>query len=106
MAATPPDISFDLDAVERPADQIRPIFKVNVGGKVIEMQDPAELDWQDLAEVGDPVGLLAYAVSDEDREHIRKQNIPAWKFGELIDAYQKHYKLDELQKQARRRQGR
>lgn len=101
----PVDVDFDLDAEERDPSEIKPPFRTNVGGRVITMTDPAEIDWQDLMEIGDPAMFLRYAMSKEDREHVAGLRIPGWKLGLLVEKYQKHYGLDEQLAKARR-QGR
>lgn len=86
-------IDFNLDTVER-EKQYSP-FKVNVAGRVIYMRDPAELDWKDLLKIENPAHFLRYAVSEDDREFLREQKIEGWRFGKLIEAYQKHYGLGD-----------
>jgi len=102
----PQEISLDLDAVERPEKDVVPPFAVKVGGKRIEMTDPDEIDWKDLAELDDPIGFLRYALNDEDRAHLREVDLPGWKFRRLMDGYMAHYKLNERVAEAQRMQGR
>lgn len=99
------NIVLDLDAAERP-DEKQPPFVVKIGGRPITMEDPAELDWQDLVEIQEPEGFLRYAVSDDDREHLYNQSMPGWKLNLLMGDYMKHYKVDKRLEQAQREQRR
>lgn len=38
-----------------------------------------------------PAEFLKTAISQEDRDYIRRQGVPSWKFGKLIEAYRRHY---------------
>ena len=81
-------------------------FVAVLAGREIVFSDPAELDWQDLLEIGDPVDFLRYVVSKEDREFIHKQKLAAFKFNRLMEAFMTYYELDEKLEQARREQRR
>lgn len=94
-------VDFDLDAATREHDEVIRPFAVNFRGKVITMTDPAEIDWQDLLTIHNPADFLRHCVSEEDRRHIRKQRgVEGWRFGELMDAYMTHYKLEEKLRRA------
>lgn len=100
----PEEITLNLDTVERPGGPIKP-FSAVVEGRRIVMTDPEDIDWQDLLEIEDPLDFLRHCVSDEDRTYLRGVKIPGWKFGVLMERYQKHYKLDEKIREAQRQQG-
>jgi hypothetical protein len=103
------NISLDLDAVERPAEDVKPPFVVQVGGKAVTMTDPAEFDWEDLLDIQNPQDFLRYCLNDEDREHFRNTSFPGWKLNVLMESYMKHYDLDKRMRQAQeeeRRAGR
>lgn len=100
--ATAPKINLDLDAVQKDEDEVFEPFVVNIAGRTITMTDPADLDWQDLAEIENPVDFLRYCVAEEDRRHIYKQRIPGWKLGKLMEAYNTHYDLERRTAQAER----
>lgn len=102
----PENVNLNLDAVERPAEDRVDPFKVVVGGRVITMTDPEEIDWQDLLTIEDPIQFLEFCVSEEDRDYLAEQKIPGWKFGHLIQGYQKHFKIDKKIAQAQREQAR
>lgn len=104
MSATPEKITFNLDELERPAEEKVEPFVVVIAGRPITMTDPAELDWQDLLEIENPTDFLRHCVSSDDRRFIADQAIPGWKFGKLIETYMFHYKMDEQIAKARRQQ--
>ena len=89
------NIILDLDTVERPAEDVVAPFVVTVKGRVITMTDPEEFDWQDLLTIQTPQDFLRYCTTAEDREFLRDLKMPGWKFGQLMKAYQKHYKIDQ-----------
>lgn len=97
----PQDIDFDLDAYERPAEEIIPDFKIKLGGKVIVMTNPDEIDWKDLLDITDPVAFLRHSVSAEDRAHILGLDLPSHKFGKLMSAYYAHFHIEERMEKAR-----
>lgn len=100
----PGTVDLDLDALERPAEEasIQP-FTVKIAGRTITMTDPQEIDWQDLVDLESPVEFMRHCVNDDDRAHIRKQSIPGWKIGQLMEAYMEHYRLEDRIAQAQRR---
>ena len=100
------NIVLDLDAVERPAEDIVPPFVVNVAGRLITMSDPEEFDWQDLLNIQTPQDFLRYCVSADDRDYLRDLKMPGWKFGALMKGYQRHYKIDAKLEEYDREQGR
>lgn len=99
--ALPKDINVNLDDLER-EESYKP-FAIQLGGRRIEMVDPAEIDWQDLLEIENPVYFLRYALSEEkpedeelsDKDFFKAQKIPGWKLGKIIELYTKHYGLDK-----------
>ena len=100
---TPP-LDLDLDSVEReyPRTKVAPKpYIVKWAGKVIQMIDPAELDWQDVIDVDDGPSLLKVAIRDEDKEHVETAPLPAWKLQLVFEGYMKHFGLGEPGKQRR-----
>lgn len=85
-------IALNLDALER-EDAAEP-FVVVVGGKEVEFIDPAELDWEELAEFDSPRDFVNMALDDESRDHVLAQKLPGWKFKALWDGYQAHFGVD------------
>lgn len=97
----PVNVDFDLDAYERPADEIIPPFVVRLGGRVIEMQNPDDIDWKDLLDITDPVNFLRHSVTKEERNHIFSLNIPGHKLNAMMERYQEHFKIEEKMEKAR-----
>lgn len=91
MAESTPKIVLNLDEFER--KNTKDPFTVVVGGKPITFTDPEEMDWEDLAELDSPGDFIDLCLNDEDREHVYAQNLPAFKFKKLWEAYQQHYDL-------------
>lgn len=100
------NLTLDLDALERPAKDVKPPFTVKVGDRVLTMQDPEELDWQDLLDLQHPIDFLQYVLSDDDRQHLMNQNMPGWKLSKLMDKYTKHFDIDKKMREAEREQRR
>ena len=94
---------LDLDAEVRPASEVKPPFVVALGGREITLRDPSEIDWRDLVDLEDGLDVLRVAMSPEDREFLAGQEIEAWRFNRLVEAYHTHYNLDELTRKAERR---
>ena len=103
VTSLPVDVDFDLDAAQRPVNDVKPPFKSRIGGRVVEFSDPEELDWKDLLDIEDPVGFLRYSVSEDDRIHIVGQKMPGWKLGQLMEAYQQHYGFEDKIAEAKRK---
>jgi hypothetical protein len=85
------EIALDLDALEH--KNAKAPYKVNVGGKVVEAFDPETMNWEDLAALDSPGDFVDLCFSEEDREHIYDQGLPAFKFKKLWEGYQHHYDL-------------
>lgn len=99
-----PDLSvvLDLDAYERPEEDIKPPFVVKVEGRKITFNDPAEIDWQVLASVEVPADLFSVSMSREDRLFFRGLKMPTHKFTKLMQAYYEHYDFEEKIRAAKR----
>lgn len=97
-----PGVVLDLDAYERPESEVKPPFVVKVGGKKITFEDPAEIDWQDLAMVSVPADLFSVSMSREDRRYFREQKMPGHKFNHLMKAYYDYYDFEEKIRAAKR----
>ncbi len=84
-------IAVNLDELERknPKDP----FVAVIGGREITFTDPEEMDWEDLAALDSPGDFVDMCTTDDDREHIYNQKLPAFKFKKLWEAYQQHYDL-------------
>ena len=101
VTTLPVDIDFDLDSYERPAEEVIEPYRVKIGGKVITMTNPDDIDWKDLLDITDPVGFLRHSVSAEDRTHILGLQLESWRFGKLMDGYYTHFHIEERMEKAR-----
>jgi hypothetical protein len=93
-------VDFDLDAVERETTFKPFTFTVKDPKKdneprVIVLSDPAELDYQKLLEIESPIGFLRYVASQPDRDFLAQAKIEGWRLGKLMEAYYRHYNLDQ-----------
>lgn len=88
---------IDLDSLERddPAVGLPP-FAFTFEGRRIELQDPVEIDWQDLVEMSRNPGSFAMAaMSPADRKFFEQHTVPTWKIEKLVNAYQEYYDIDD-----------
>lgn len=99
-----PGVVLDLDAYERPEAEVKPPFTVKVQDRVITFEDPAEIDWQDLAGIEVPADLFSVAMSKEDRNFFRNLRMPGHKFNHLMKAYYDYYDFEEKIRSAKRQQ--
>jgi len=110
MSNTPQQITFDLDAQTRAPEDVKEPFVVNVRGRAITMTDPENFDWQDLLLIQNPNDFLRFCISDDDRIYLRgltgEHKIEGWRFGKLMEAYQRHYELDKKAEQYQQMQQR
>jgi hypothetical protein len=91
MAAADEDhVDFNLDTLEneKPGKE----FSFVLEGRKIVLQDPQNLDVFELASLraDDPAGFFRACCSDEDFAFIAEKSMPGWKFGKLIERFQKH----------------
>lgn len=91
MAESQKKIALNLDEIER--KNVKDPFVVVIGGKEITFLDPEDMDWEDLAALDSPGDFVDMCTTDEDREHIYDQKLPAFKFKKLWESYQQHYDL-------------
>jgi hypothetical protein len=57
----------------------------------IRMSDPHLIDWKIILEMEKPIELLREVLSEEDKEFLRDNPIPAEKFNILMESFFKHY---------------
>lgn len=91
MAAADEDhIDFNLDTLEleKPAKP----FTFVLDDRKITLQDPQTLDVFELASLraDDPAGFFRACCSEEDFAYIAEKSMPGWKFGKLIEQFQRH----------------
>jgi hypothetical protein len=94
MASTD-KIHLNLDEAERPDDQKFDLFAFNLKDRRIEVSDPAEIDYQDLLECETPIEFFRFTMSQDDRDFLAAQRMPAWRLGLLLEKYLTHYKAKE-----------
>ena len=82
-------IDFNLNEVKR--EDAHPVFKVRIGDRVVEMSDPAELDYETLAGMEHPTEVLKLAMTDEDFEYLMGLKLEGWRIGRLIREFREHY---------------
>ena len=91
-------VVFDLDALEREGD-VRPPFKFKHGGQVFTLSDPAEIDLQDIIEIGtNPLGnpvLMLRLLGDQYDDVVAAGPLPQWQLIPMIQAWMDHYGLAE-----------
>ncbi|HMG44996.1 MAG TPA: hypothetical protein VK611_26925 [Acidimicrobiales bacterium] len=90
--------AFDLDALEREGEDIKPPFKFKHGGKVFTLSDPAEIDLSEIVEIGTnpsgEAGLLANLMGDQYEDIVNAGKLPQWKLGPMLQAWYDHYGLE------------
>lgn len=101
VSQLPGNIVFNLDEVERPAEDIKPPFVFAFKGRELRMEDPAELDWRDLLLMDDPTQFIKLALAKDDRKWLYDQGFESWRFGKLIEAYSNHFDLEGQMRKAR-----
>ena len=85
-------VHLNLDTFEYERGE-REQFAFVLGGRRIVMTDPADVDWQDLAEMDDPFTLAETCMTEEDASYFLEYRMPAKKMQELVKTFQKHYGL-------------
>lgn len=60
----------------------------------IVLANPHDIDWKTLLEMEKPLELLKECLTAGDREFLRDNPIPNWKFTKLMEAFFKHYGFD------------
>jgi hypothetical protein len=91
-----PDVALDLDTLEREGVRAD-AFRFTHDGRIYEMVDPQEIDWQDLLSgFRNPALFIRYALRPEDAASFFGTRVPAWKMTALMERYQKHYGLPDL----------
>lgn len=106
VSTLPERFDLDLDSWEPKPEDVKPPFKVKLGGRVITMTDPRDEDWQDLLDLSQPVDFLRVCMSDEDRKHVLslrgEKKLASRKLNQLMESFMEHYEIDEQIRQAQR----
>lgn len=88
-------VALDLDSLER--EDRREPFTFLHGGRVYEIIDPRDMDWQEqLRGMGDPIYFLQHAMSSDDVKAFFETKTPAWKLDRITRAYQEHFGMPSL----------
>lgn len=89
-------ILLDLDAEQRPVDQVKPPFTFNWHDRVITLTDPAELTYDQLLQVEQPAQFLRFCASQEDRDFLASSGnqLEGWRLGVLLERFFKHFGYD------------
>lgn len=95
-------VVLDLDAVERPTEDIKDPYTVKVGDRVITFIDPASADWRDLLYINSPADLFNVALSEDDAAYIRGRAMEGWRFNVLMKGYYEYYGLEDKIREAQR----
>lgn len=98
-----PGVTLDLDALERPAKDIKPPFVVKVNERKITFADPNDMDWRDVASVQIPADLFHVALSKEDRNFLLDQELSTFRMAALFKGYYDHYDFEQRVRDAQRR---
>lgn len=96
-----PGVILDLDLEAEAADRDKKApFVFKLGGREIEMQDPADVDWRELSGINEPGDLFRVALTREDRRFLIEQKLPMKSFNKLVEAYSDYYDLAERVREA------
>lgn len=86
-------IQLNLDSVDR--ERVYESFHFVLGGRKIQMIDPAELPWQFLENLDREMDVITEAMTEDDRKFFMAQDkLPAWKLERLVRDYQDHFGID------------
>ncbi len=86
-------VDINLDEIEREQDEVKAPFAFVVEGQRFTLTDPADLDWKQLLEIDDPVAFFRYCMPQPQKTAFKELDVPGWKLGKIIEAFQKHYGL-------------
>lgn len=98
------DVDFDFDTIEQDPKDVKPPFRATIAGRLLTATSPDDMDWQDTVLIENPVEILEFVMSKEDRRHLKDQNVPNWKLAKFMEAYSIHFGLDDRMRQAQREQ--
>lgn len=91
-APPPPDVTLNLDALEREGGDPEP-FTFLYNGRVFQMRDPGDVDWQDLMQWDlNPLVAVRGALVDGVDEFFASP-MKSWRMQALQRAYLKHFGL-------------
>lgn len=96
MASTD-HIDLNLDTAERPADQVKPPFAFAWKGRRVVLTDPADVDYQNLLEIENPLQFLRYTATQEDRDFLasKEGSMEGWRLNLMMESYYKHFGMSK-----------
>lgn len=86
-------VHFNLDTATRD-EEFEPFVAV-VKDRKLTISDPAEVDYQHLLGIENPLEFLRFCMSQEDRDFLADQHFESWRLGMLLEMFLKHYKASE-----------
>ncbi len=93
-AAPAVKVTLDLDALEREGDKKAP-YSFRVGGEVFVLNDPREMDWQDLLIAQrTPLMFIQLCMGREVYERFLAIRIPEWAMEKLITDFFGYYGME------------
>lgn len=95
-------IALNLDLEEKDEKDQFPPFKIVLFEREMELIDPTDMDYRDLAAIDDAIDFSRFAFSLEDREFLNDKIVPGWMFGRIFDKYNEHFGLTKRIAEARR----
>lgn len=91
-AASEPKVDLSLDDLEK--ERPRDPFRIAINKRTIELSDPQDIDWLDLADLeDDPARFVVLCMSEDDAEFFLAQALPSWKMNTLMESFMRHYGL-------------
>lgn len=86
-----PDISINLDTLERETPPAKPFSAVVKGTRYV-FRDVNDIDWKVIVMAEqNPMLFVSSAVEDKQRDEFIALDIPSWKMQKLITMYREHF---------------
>lgn len=87
-----PKVNLSLDDLEK--ENRKDPYRITLRGRVIELQDPQDIDWLVLAELeDDPVRFVTECMTDDDADFFMEKKLESWKVEELMKDFMRYYGL-------------
>jgi hypothetical protein len=86
-------VDLNLDEIEREQSEVKAPFAFTLEGHRFTLTDPADLDWKQLLEIDDPIAFFRYCMPQDQKDTFKALEVPGWKLGKIIEAFQKHFGL-------------
>lgn len=95
MAIDKQNIAVNLATAEKENPK-EPFVVALPGGETITFSDPANLEWQELAVLENPIQFVRLTLSDEDRRKLREAKLRGWQFNKIMTEFNLHFGLGDL----------